>query len=447
MLSLLEVVLDTMRSTNQMPWQSIKEWQPFKIDALGLVTLLGADEVNQSVGMLQRRRLTEYLPLLAAFVVAGDRFNDDQAGFSLYNLTDGIHSTELKGWFTRWLSLQKINNATTVFHWDVLEKSGSEAFSAQGYTAILISLVCVVPLLACTVLIGDWFGVGNAASIVASIVVRASLLSMRRHSIDALAKSHEDQRAAFVSSTDFDHSEIEKGLDRTTTAKALHRAGSAPTPADPVKLLATRADGKLVTLYVRRSILPTMVRDVNLFHPRVYHSIRWLGWAAFGAHICILGMSSLFTQIYTVSLLVACTWLLCSNLDIDVGRTPQPQVAIDGTGSVWHSTSLTAHIGVRQEDPAGVDRRMLAFARLRPTERQEMMLKHWSLLPFEGSGSWYADYNDAKEANVHRTEKSVQVFHDISLTQPHLRSSGASSLSSSAHLFQGAERHITPAGK
>ena len=100
-----------------MPLQDIKSWSEkstFSIDALGLVTLLGAEEVNQSVGHLQRRRYTEYLPLLAAFVIAGNRFTAEQPGFVIYNLTDGITSTELKGWFTRWLMSQNVNNATTV---------------------------------------------------------------------------------------------------------------------------------------------------------------------------------------------------------------------------------------------------------------------------------------------------------------------------------------------
>jgi hypothetical protein len=90
-----------------LPLQNMKLWSQnstFKIDALGLVTLLGAEEVNRSIDHLQqRRRYTEYLPLLAAFVVAGNHFTTEQPGFVIYNLTDGITSTELKGWFTRWL--------------------------------------------------------------------------------------------------------------------------------------------------------------------------------------------------------------------------------------------------------------------------------------------------------------------------------------------------------
>jgi hypothetical protein len=75
----------------KLPLQDVKHWSQestFHIDALGLVTLLGSEEVNLSVGHLQRRRYTEYLPLLAAFVIAGNRFTSEQTGFVIYNLND-----------------------------------------------------------------------------------------------------------------------------------------------------------------------------------------------------------------------------------------------------------------------------------------------------------------------------------------------------------------------
>ena len=59
--------------------------------------LLGANEVNLSVGALIHRSFTEYLLLLAAFVVFIDRFTTKQAGYTIYNLTNGITTTELKG--------------------------------------------------------------------------------------------------------------------------------------------------------------------------------------------------------------------------------------------------------------------------------------------------------------------------------------------------------------
>lgn len=139
------------RSAATMPWREVKQWRPFSIDALGLVTLLGADEVNKALGTLERRRYTEYLPFLAAYIVAGDRFADEQAGYSLYNITDGITTTELKSWFTRWLSAQKVLNATTIFRWQVSEKP--RQIGAVDLVAPLLSFLAVAPLLIFTVLV------------------------------------------------------------------------------------------------------------------------------------------------------------------------------------------------------------------------------------------------------------------------------------------------------
>lgn len=138
------------------PLAGIKKWRPFSIDALGLVTLLGAEEVNQALGTLARRRYLEFLPLLAANIVAGDTFRNEQAGHALYNITDGITTTELKGWLTRWLSVQTIHNATSIFTFEVKEKHerGKLGLGRLGaWIAPLLSFVVVAPLFACTVLV------------------------------------------------------------------------------------------------------------------------------------------------------------------------------------------------------------------------------------------------------------------------------------------------------
>jgi len=209
-----------------MPLENVRDWKPFQIDALGLVTLLGADEVNQSVGTLQHRRFTEYLPLLAAFVIAGDRFVTEQPGFVLYNLTDGITSTELKGWFTRWLMSQRVNNATTVLTWH----TNTELPDWRDRTAPILSFMLVVPLLVITVLVGDWYGVGNAVAIIISIVTRVYLLSHRRKVRDLDAKG--------------------KG------------------GVDLKELCVIRSDGKMVTCKAPQSVLNTFVKNSKVKHEK-----------------------------------------------------------------------------------------------------------------------------------------------------------------------------------
>ena len=399
------------------PLRGLEHWSPFRIDALGLVTLLGAEEVDKSIGTLQRRRFTEWLPLLAAFVIAGDRFTDERPGYSLYNVTDGIHTTELKGWFTRWLSAQKIRSSTTVFHWKI-EPSPRQYHPSESAAPILAFLT-LGPLLVCTCLIGDWFGVGNCVAIILSILVRKLLLWQWRTGLNsAVVPETPKALPLHESATTKRHQSID------TFTKQLHREISQPSREDVVTLLVTRADGKLVTIYAPRSVLSTFVRDVPLPSSRLYHAVRWIGWAAFGAHIVVLGMSSLFTQIYTVILLVLSTWALCHGFEFDIGRQRLQQETIDGTISNIKITSFTSRLIIEQENPANesrsgqnLDKRLYAYVRIQPTEKQEAMLKHWSMLPFEGV-PWYDGYEQAKLEHRQHLQRASSTVRDEGSTPP-----------------------------
>lgn len=157
--------------------------------------------------------------------MAGDRFTDEQPGFSLYNITDGIHTTELKGWFTRWLSSQEIRDSTTVFRWrhdpDPKRQLELEAM------APLIAFVTVIPLLVCTILIGDWFGVGNSLAIISSILVRKALLWQRRTALNRVAVPGESITEALpIHNKEQDHNLKRVG----TFTRQLHRSASEPLP-------------------------------------------------------------------------------------------------------------------------------------------------------------------------------------------------------------------------
>ena len=75
----------------------LKTWAPFKMDALGIVTLLGADEMDAMVGRLVRTPYTNYLPLLGAYTVAGNSITKPLPGYAVYNITDGIKATDVAG--------------------------------------------------------------------------------------------------------------------------------------------------------------------------------------------------------------------------------------------------------------------------------------------------------------------------------------------------------------
>lgn len=383
------------------PLHHLHHWRPFRIDALGLVTLLGAEEVDKSIGTLQRRRFTEWLPLLAAFIAAGDRFTDEQPGYSLYNITDGIHTTELKGWFTRWLDSQSIRNSTTVLRWK--HKAESKYQYEIEAVAPLLAFFAVTPLLVCTVLMGDWFGVGNSLAIIASILVRKALLWQRRTALNTVAAPTEADALPM-------HNKLQnKDLKHVGTfTRQLHRLSSQPSPDEVVTMFVTRADGRMATLYAPRNILSTFVKTAPLPSKLAYHITQWLGWTAFGAHIIVLGMSSLFTQIYTVVLLVLSTWAMCHDFAFDSGRQYSTITSHNGTASEFVKIPFTSRLVVEQENPPkystngeNIDKRMIAYIRASPTEKQECMLRHWSMLPFEGV-PWYVEYERAKKEHQPR---------------------------------------------
>src|SRR5579859_2437338 len=97
------------------PLQILRDWSAFKIDALGLVTLLGADEVDIAVGRLGQNPYTDCLPLLGAYVFASNHFTKAIPGFVEYNIKKGITSSDIPGWFTRWLLSQEVRNNATKF--------------------------------------------------------------------------------------------------------------------------------------------------------------------------------------------------------------------------------------------------------------------------------------------------------------------------------------------
>lgn len=326
--------------------------------------------MNQSVGTLQHRRFTEYLPLLAAFVIAGDRFVAEQPGFVLYNLTDGITSTELKGWFTRWLMSQKVNNATTVLVWG----PNKQQEMWKDFVAPILSFILVMPLLVITILVGDWYGVGNAAAIIISILTRVYLLRQRRHARDFVASAPKTGEEIFLKT-----------------------------------LCIIRSDGKHLTCRAPQSVLDTFVKNKEVKQPHLYHCARWFCWLALGVHMCILGMCSLFTQIYTVFLLVLSTWWFTSDFSWDIRRVKEENAKVPGStvitipfNRVW-SVEQTNHQQKKasvKEDEEGenLDKRQIAWARLDLKKDEEEEMDRWNLFPIkEKNPKWWKEYEGLKE--------------------------------------------------
>lgn len=82
-------VLKPIVSGSKSMWRAFYEWNDsFKLDALGLITLLGAEEVGNAPGQLTRSTWCQYLPIMASNIVAADKFRNPIPGYGLGSSPD-----------------------------------------------------------------------------------------------------------------------------------------------------------------------------------------------------------------------------------------------------------------------------------------------------------------------------------------------------------------------
>lgn len=321
--------------------EQLREWAPFKIDALGLVTMLGATEVDLTVGRLVYNRYTEYVPILAGFIIAGDSITKPIPGFVLYNVTDGILATDVTGWFARWLSCQDLTwNSSTL---RISVNRHQRSTRADDFCSIIVALSVMIPLSLMTFLTHDWWGVTNAISMLVSVVVRCMLVKQNRAAVD---------RAA---------------LDGLNMSSAM------------VKTFWTLPSGKAVTIHVPRGVLiQCLLTSPRPPNPQLYHAARALGWLAFGCHIISLGMAALVNQIISVVVLVVATVLTTWRI-----------------GCSEYRTGARLEIS-RSDDNILNESRSRAYARLDLSPVEEDSMLAWCLFPQMSNGAWWDKYRRCK---------------------------------------------------
>ncbi|KAF2437269.1 hypothetical protein P171DRAFT_437875 [Karstenula rhodostoma CBS 690.94] len=342
--------------TCTLPLHHVLNWSPFRIDALGIITMIGAEQVNSAIGRLVRSRYTEYLPLLGAFVFASDQFADAKSGFALYNLTAGIMTTDIAGWFSRWCMSQGFERSSSRVVWTVNDRSRRKKGclrgpqTADGVLASIIGTVVNATLLAITILQGDWWGFANAVSMVLSVAVRAYVVQQNRNALDAAAE------------------------------KALHETNSE---AKIEKILVILSDARMVTMYVPANVVyRCFVSKPDLKHKRLYYNIRMVGWAGFAVQVVSLGMSGLATQLVTVSIMVMAT--IATHFHIGC----QEEIV---------ATRLCAAKG---EFGPNRTRRKDVYAALELEGHEEESMLAWNLMPHKttpSATSWWTSYMKDKE--------------------------------------------------
>jgi len=365
------------------PLGYIKDWsqKSFKFDAISILAILGAGEVDQAVGTLTRRRYTEYLPLLAGQVIASNSFTSSVPGFTMYNLSDGIKHTELNGSFARILMSVPTTKATTIITWEPVEHRAKSRLFGIEIMPVILSLFFVSPLLTCTILMGDWYGVCNACAIIVSIVCRLCLVSQLRRSRENM---------------------IHPGSWR----------GSSTS-----RSIIMRPDARMITCIAPRQILLGLLSSAEVEHLYIYKTVRRIAWLALSVHLCTLNMCTLFSQIYTIALLGSSTWVMNTAWAFDTGLT---MIGNQGSG---HDTERTYRYSYSEDldlyvtlppivktdsygDRVKLDRRLIAWTRLSLNEEEESLLRRWNVMPPQENREWWGDYNKEKDEFLTQTAGS-----------------------------------------
>ncbi|KAF7194618.1 hypothetical protein HII31_04124 [Pseudocercospora fuligena] len=364
------------------PLGRFSNWNPFRLDALGLVTLLGADEVARAVGSLTRNALTDYLPVFGAFKVASDQIASVEPGFALYNLSDFIYVTELAPWFTRWMNMN-LQHKISALEWTI--ESAPRRLSLASIFAILLGFLVNAGLLALACVEGDWYGIANSVSMISSVLVRAAICGEHRRDIDAVAANYRKATSA---------GPVPKKKFMFVTPDGKVAIGHIPisfigamldNTSDPPNwtLLPSAIRSFVLGRSSRARIHASELKSAKLMpyiSKLVIWSLRAVGWFAFGIQIVAIGQSYLLTQLCTVALMTMASVAAIYN----IGVVEREQV-----GS-W----LTIKQCQCPFAPGSKSGRLDAYAMLQPTVEEQEWLRERDLFPGLGNKTWYARWED-----------------------------------------------------
>ncbi|KAK4494143.1 hypothetical protein PRZ48_014441 [Zasmidium cellare] len=353
-------------------------WAPFRLDALGLITLLGADEVARAIGSLTRNALTDYLPLFGAFKVASNQIASVEPGFALYNLTDGIWVTELAPWFTRWLHTN-LEYDYNVLHWIV--RATPRDTPTRAWVSMLMGFVVNFGLIALSGVQADWYGVANACSMLIQVISRATITASYRAEIDTRAQNFHKKR-----------------IKPDKTADDLDALSGK-------KLLIVHPDGRLAVCHVPGGLIPSMLdikqprpvwdaasltkivpalatksrREPYLRHWKQFKLLvlRALAWLSFGVQLVAIGQATLLTQMCTVAVMT----IASVGAIFNIGVQKREEVG------VWLLVNQCR---------AGAQGRTATYVMLEPTKAEEDYMRDRGLLPDKRNAPWYVKWDAAK---------------------------------------------------
>ncbi|QKX63317.1 uncharacterized protein TRUGW13939_10487 [Talaromyces rugulosus] len=310
------------------PWhERLNAWANgtgIHIDALGLVTLLGAEDMDRIVGRLIPSPYLDYLPLLGAFTVSASHFTRKQSGFILYSISDGMMTTELAGWFSRWLQTQEFDRVRSIVTW----QAGRQPPQLQRFFLgfLLIALPIHGMLIALTVLAADWWGLANVVSMIASVVVRCVLVSEIQAGIDRSIRKSEEAAQKYnypLKRAKYDEAKtkLENIRQMGQPTEGMKEPIAPKDQYEIVKIIVVTDESKAVTIqaprYLTKSVFAVSPEAPN---PNTYRVFQAIGWVAFAVHVISIGMAQLYTQIASVVLILGATILTAYKIGCEDSR-------------------------------------------------------------------------------------------------------------------------------
>lgn len=335
---------------------NVKAWRPFDLDAVGLLTLLGVNTLQKSLGRLVQHPWAESFPLLAGHAIPDNLIFEPISGFNLYNITDGIHVFGVNAWFARWLLSQELTKCATVFNIEVGKFRKRK--NARDLVNDASGFIVHGFLIAFSVLLLDWYAMATSIALTISTTTRVVVLRLCRDTLNQQTKLAEQRDV-------------------------------------PVKVFVSLPTGETVTIYTTSGIvIHCLIAETIPSNHSLHQAMRITGWIAFGIFIITLGMACLAMQMIITVLMLASTFIMIKKWGCD-DNIVGDHLKID-TSLLEGSQHMT---------------RTFAALQLNTTEEQAMV--DWNWFPMKSNTVWWDRYRQfCKEYDNDPTISPSQVRLD-----------------------------------
>lgn len=377
--------LNLTASPDNSIWHSVYTWSSFKLDALGLITLLGAEEVDIAIGQLTRSTWCEFLPIMASNIVAADKFRKPIPGYGWYQITDGFTSKYVSSWFARWLQAQHLASNSSVIHVRETTKAEKEQYDQHHCLGLLIGFVLCGGIFVTAIV--SYRATGLLAMHLINVFFLLLTIASRVHNLRV----------------------VRRALDRVVRKECEKRDKPEHSKNTECKVWLTLPSAQYCTVRGPRKLMNVLLTEpeLTLKEQKHYSWSRVVCWAAFAGHAVTLGSTSLTYQIICVVIMIVSTFAFIARPLHDVGEH-NGKWALCFASLLSRSLENSLRIGNELRfliaDPADVDGmsgHSAAYARLDLSAPEEKMMMNWGLMFDESAVGWWVNYYQRKQNLQH----------------------------------------------